>query len=449
MGGIARLARELGHDVSGSDANVYPPMSDQLASLDVAMFEGYATTNLVQAKPELIIIGNAMSRGNPEVEAVLDDRIPFMSGPQWLAENVLASRWTLAVAGTHGKTSSASMLAWILEANGLAPGFLIGGVPTNFGVSARLGTGDYFVVEADEYDTAFFDKRSKFIHYNPKTLILNNLEYDHADIFSSLADIKKQFHHLVRTVPGNGRIIVHGDDHNLHDVLETGCWTPVEEFGIARDGGTLDWNARPTAGHGFQVWHEGSLAAQVEWSVLGRHNRLNALGAIAAAHHVGVTVDHACKSLAEFLPVKRRLEHIGTVADIRVYDDFAHHPTAIAETLRALREFAPTQRIVAVLEPRSNTMRMGVHRDQLVEALSEADHAIVYKPGNLPWELNLAPGAAVCIAETVAEIIAKLLIELQPHDHVVIMSNGAFDGLHHRLLEALRSLGGGMTNASG
>ena len=449
MGGIARLARELGHDVSGSDANVYPPMSEQLASLNVTMFEGYAAENLAQSNPDLVIIGNAMSRGNPEVETVLSDGIPYVSGPQWLAEHILASRWTLAVAGTHGKTSSASMLAWILEVNGLNPGFLIGGVPNNFAVSARLGNGDHFVVEADEYDTAFFDKRSKFVHYRPRTLVLNNLEYDHADIFDSVTDIKRQFHHLVRTVPGNGRIVLQADDQNLRDVIDMGCWTPVEAFGPARDGRELDWTERPGSDHGFAVIHKRSAAACVDWSVLGRHNRLNALGAIAAAYQVGVTTDRACAALASFQPVKRRLEHIGTVSNIRVYDDFAHHPTAVAETLRALREAAPADRIVAVLEPRSNTMRMGVHREQLAAALADADRAIIYKPRDLAWDLAVSPDGPLTIAETVPEIIAKLAIELKPTDCVVIMSNGSFDGLHKKLLQALRNSAASAANGLG
>ncbi|MDH3639149.1 MAG: UDP-N-acetylmuramate:L-alanyl-gamma-D-glutamyl-meso-diaminopimelate ligase, partial [Gammaproteobacteria bacterium] len=396
--------------------------------------------NVARSEPELVVVGNALSRGNPEVEAVLDDAIPYVSGPQWLAENVLASRWTLAVAGTHGKTSSASMLAWILEMNGLNPGFLIGGVPNNFAMSARLGTGDYFVVEADEYDTAFFDKRSKFVHYRPKTVILNNLEYDHADIFDSLADIKRQFHHLVRTVPGNGQIVIHTDDEDLRDVIDMGCWTPVVEFGSARDGRELEWSERSDPGHGFEVMHNGLAVERVEWSLLGRHNRLNALGAIAAAHQVGVETRDACAALASFKSVKRRLEHIGTVSSIRVYDDFAHHPTAVAETLRALREAAPADRVVAVLEPRSNTMRMGVHREYLMAALADADRAIIYKPRDLAWDLTVPPEGPVTTAETIAEIIATLSVELKPNDHVVIMSNGAFEGLHERLLKHLRSM---------
>ncbi len=439
MGGVAKLASELGHQVTGTDTDVYPPMSDQLAALDIEVFEGFHARNLSRAQPDLVVIGNALSRGNDEVEAVLDESLAYVSGPQWLAENVLARHHTLAVAGTHGKTTSAAMLAWILEANGRKPGFLIGGVPKNFSTSARLGDGDHFVVEADEYDTAFFDKRSKFVHYRPDTLILNNLEYDHADIFDSLADIKRQFHHLVRTVPSRGHILTRAADQQLEEVIAMGCWTPVEEFGSANDSNPApQWCAETDAEPNFDILYEGTVVGRVRWVVPGRHNRLNALGAIAAAYHAGIAPQDAAASLSEFESVKRRLENIGTVGGVHVYDDFAHHPTAIEETLNALRESAPRARLVAVLEPRSNTMRMGVHRDRLTDALRGADRAFVYQPRNLSWQFSVAPGAAVTVARTTDEIVAALQVELKPNDHVVIMSNGSFDGLHKRLLETLR-----------
>lgn len=439
MGGIARLARELGHLVTGSDMNVYPPMSEQLAALDIVIMEGYDEANIAAAKPDLLIVGNAMARGNPEVEAMLNTNIPFTSGPQWLVDNVLGSRWTLAVAGTHGKTSTASMLAWILDANGLNPGFLIGGVPENFGVSARLGSDPYFVVEADEYDTAFFDKRSKFIHYRPKTLILNNLEFDHADIFETLTDIKKQFHHLVRTVASSGLLIVNAQDSNLRSVLEMGCWTPIEAFTSDQLDHNVNWCERPIPNDGstFDVLFNGAAAGMVNWRLLGRHNRLNALAAIAAARHAGVGLCQACATLTNYQSVKRRLEHLGTVGGIHVYDDFAHHPTAVSETLSALREAEPGSHIVAVFEPRSNTMRMGCHSAQLGHALAAADQAIVYNPSHLAWDIHGLANNKTKVLDSVSEIIDTLAVELQPGNHVVIMSNGGFEGLHDRLLDRL------------
>ncbi|MFV1973984.1 MAG: UDP-N-acetylmuramate:L-alanyl-gamma-D-glutamyl-meso-diaminopimelate ligase, partial [Thiohalobacterales bacterium] len=358
MGGIAQLARERGIEVSGSDANVYPPMSTQLLDSGIVLQEGYQSGHL-EPVPDCVVVGNALSRGNPAVEHVLDTGLVYTSGPQWLAEHILADRWVIAVAGTHGKTSTASLLAWILEHAGLAPGFLIGGVPVNFGVSARLGSGPFFVVEADEYDTAFFDKRSKFVHYRPRTLVLNNLEYEHADIFPDLAAIQRQFHHLVRTVPGNGLIIENADDANLADMLATGCWTPRETFTV--NGGSAGWQASLVSADGscFDVLFNDELQGRVEWEQLGLHNVQNALAAIAAARHAGVPAAQAIAALAEFRGIKRRLEVRGTVNGVTVYDDFAHHPTAIATTLAGLRNRVGAARILLVLEPRSNTMRMG------------------------------------------------------------------------------------------
>ncbi len=436
MGGLAVLARALGHSVSGSDARVYPPMSTQLAAQDITLNEGYDPTQLEPA-PDLVVIGNALSRGNPMVEAVLDRGLVYTSGPAWLAEQVLRDRWVLAVAGTHGKTTTSSMLAWILEAAGHAPGFLIGGVPENFGVSARLGASPFFVIEADEYDTAFFDKRSKFVHYRPRTLILNNLEYDHADIFPDLAAIQRQFHHLVRTVPGSGRLLVHAQDRHLDAVLQEGCWTPVERFGD-----NADWSLYPDSDdyRRFRVAHAGRTCGSVTWDLLGRHNAMNALAAIAAAAHAGVAPAEAIAALADFRNVKRRLELRGVVHGIRVYDDFAHHPTAIAATLGALRASVGDRRIVAVLEPRSNTMRMGVHRDELAGALAAADRVVLLQPPDLNWDLGavgraLAPRAQ--LFPSVAAILDALAAELQNGDHVLIMSNGDFGGLHTKLLERL------------
>lgn len=368
MAGVALLARAAGHRVSGCDAGVYPPMSTQLAEAGIALREGYAPEQLAEFQPDMVVVGNVMSRGRPIVEALLNSRRPYVSGPAWLAEHVLRDRQVLAVAGTHGKTTTSSLLAWILESAGLEPGFLIGGIPANFGVSARLGTAPCFVVEADEYDTAFFDKRSKFVHYRPHTLILNNLEFDHADIFPDLAAIQRQFHHLLRTVPGNGRIIANGQDANLDEVLAMGCWTPVEQFGSG------DWEAQEIApdGGSFTVVERGEVRGQAEWTQLGRHNVHNALAAVAAARHIGVPVAAALAALRDFQGVKRRLELRGSVDGITVYDDFAHHPTAIATTLAGLRARVGSQPIIAVLEPRSNTMKLGVFKDSLAPALAVA-----------------------------------------------------------------------------
>ncbi|MGB2105271.1 MAG: UDP-N-acetylmuramate:L-alanyl-gamma-D-glutamyl-meso-diaminopimelate ligase, partial [Glaciecola sp.] len=373
MGGIAALAKSLGHTVTGSDRNVYPPMSTQLEGLGITLTEGYDVAQF-EPEPDMVIIGNAMSRGNPAVEYVLDRNLPYTSGPQWLLDNLLKDRWVLAVAGTHGKTSTSSVLAWILEFAGYTPGFLIGGVPENFGVSARIGEGNFFVIEADEYDSAFFDKRSKFVHYRPRTLVLNNLEFDHADIFDDLNAIKKQFHHLVRSVPANGLILSEKHDNNMQDVLEMGCWT-TQEF-ISKD-----WTAQKTQADGgrFEVYYQGQLQGEVNWSLIGDHNVHNGLMAIAAAHNVGVTTDIAIESLSEFVNVKRRMEIKGTVANITVYDDFAHHPTAIKTTVEGLKANVGVQRILAILEPRSNTMKLGIHKDQLTESWAQADEVYIFE----------------------------------------------------------------------
>ncbi len=439
MGGVALLARDQGHEVSGSDAGVYPPMSTQLEAQGIRLLEGYDPAHLDGSKPDLVIVGNALSRGNALVEAVLDRGLRYTSGAQWLAENVLQGRWTLAVAGPHGKTTTAGMLAWILEHAGLKPGFLIGGVPENFGVSARLGSDPFFVIEADEYDTAFFDKRSKFVHYRPRTAILNNLEYDHADIFPDLAAIARQFHHFVRTVPASGLLVVNGRDENLSQVLSMGCWTKVEHFDAAEG-----WQAVPRNNEAsrFQVLFNGQNQGDVTWELLGQHNVSNALAAIAAARHAGVPVKTALAALGKFRNVKRRLETRGAVRDITVYDDFAHHPTAIAATLQALRARVGNQRILAVLEMRSNTMRMGVHRDTLAASLVQADRVLMLKPGDLNWNLERVTGALGGCGQAYAsvdEIIAALAREAKPQDHVLIMSNGGFGNIHARLLERLRA----------
>jgi len=442
MAGVALLAREQGHRVTGSDQKIYPPMSTQLAREGIHVMEGYHAAQLAPA-PDLVLIGNALSRGNEAVEAVLSQGLPYTSGAQWLAEQILhpvgrEPRWVLAVAGTHGKTTTSSMLAWILEHAGLAPGFLIGGVPENFGISARIGRAPFFVIEADEYDTAFFDKRSKFIHYRPRTAILANLEFDHADIFPDLDAIRQQFHHFVRTVPAEGLLVVNGNDKQLAQVLAMGCWTPVQRFGD-----DADWQARLLASDGshFEVRCNGVREGSVQWSVFGVHNVANALAAIAAARHAGVPVSVAITALTMFRAVKRRLEQIGDVGGVLVYDDFAHHPTAIAVTLKALRERIGDARLFAVLEPRSNTMRMGVHRDTLGPALTLADRVWMLQPQGITWNVDrvLAPLAGRGQAlESVAAIVDAVGREARPGDHIVIMSNGGFENIHARLIDRLR-----------
>ena len=440
MGGIALLAREHGVQVSGSDANVYPPMSTQLSEAGIALNEGYEAAHLDPA-PDCVVIGNAMSRGNAAVEYTLNEGLAYNSGPQWLSEQVLKDRWVLAVAGTHGKTSTASILAWILEYAGLSPGFLIGGVPGNFGLSARLGSGPFFVVEADEYDTAFFDKRSKFVHYHPRTLILNNLEFDHADIFPDLAAIQTQFHHLVRTVPGNGLIITNDADVNLDAVLERGCWTPLER--VSLQAGDTPWQVRKQTDDGrcFDVLLQGEHTGTVNWDQLGDHSVHNALVAIAAARHAGVPVAQAIAALGEFKGVKRRMEVRGEVNGITIYDDFAHHPTAITTTLQGLRRRVGDARILLVLEPRSNTMRMGVHRGSLAASMQAADHIWLLQPDDIEWSLSdemHSSAVPVGIRESVEAITADVARYAQAGDHVLVMSNGAFGGIHEKLVKALQ-----------
>ena len=437
MGGVALLARQAGHTVSGSDENVYPPMSTQLELAGIELCEGYNPEDITD-EVDQVVIGNAMSRGNPIVEYVLNNDLPYTSGPQWLAENVLSNRWVLAVAGTHGKSTTSSMIAWILEYAGLNPGFLIGGVPANFGLSARYGDYPFFVVEADEYDTAFFDKRSKFVHYQPRTCVLNNLEFDHADIFDDVGDIKKQFHHLVRTVPGEGKLIVNGADPNLDDVIEMGYWTPLEKFSVAGEYWAI--GACSEDGREFEVIVDGKKAARVNWGMHGAHNRLNALAAIAAARHAGVPVAQACEALGKYEGIKRRLEVLGEIGGVTVYDDFAHHPTAIIETLAAVKEVSGDGRILAVLEPRSNTMRMGVHKKRLLDSLQQADEIYLLQPENIDWNLaDLArhSSAAASVYDNVGDIITDVVGHARPGDHVVIMSNGGFDSIHPKLLQAL------------
>ncbi|MDP1664071.1 MAG: UDP-N-acetylmuramate:L-alanyl-gamma-D-glutamyl-meso-diaminopimelate ligase [Methylobacter sp.] len=445
MGGLAVIARQLGHQVSGSDQNVYPPMSTQLEQQGIVLMDGYRAENL-DGKPDLVIIGNALSRGNPEVEAVLNKGLRYVSGPQWLAEQVLQDKWVLGVAGTHGKTTTTSMLSWILEHQGFNPGFLIGGIPLNFGISARLGESDFFVIEADEYDSAFFDKRSKFVHYRPRTAILNNLEYDHADIFPDLDAIKKQFHHLVRTVPGEGLIISPERDANINDVLAMGCWTPVAKTSINSN---AQWNAQliKEDGSQFNVLMDNQAQGCVEWSLTGEHNVYNALSAIVAAKHVGILPKDAIAALGQFKNVKRRMEVIAHIpvlsavegSGVTIYDDFAHHPTAIQTTLDGLRKQVGQERIIAIVEPRSNTMRLGVHTKTLAESLGNADLAIIYQPEAMGWDLSELKQYAgnIEICQSLDEIIAKLKFEARYGGHYVLMSNGSFGGIYQRLQDEL------------
>ena len=435
MGGIAAIARAAGHTVTGCDANVYPPMSDQLRALGIDLIEGFDASQ-ADLKADVFVVGNVVTRGNPLLEAILERGLPYTSGPQWLADNVLKDKWVLAVAGTHGKTTTAAMLAWILDDARMRPGFLIGGIPQNFGVSARLTDSPFFVIEADEYDTAFFDKRSKFIHYRPRSVILNNLEFDHADIFPDLAAIETQFHHLVRTVPGNGLIVANGREASLERVFERGLWTPVERFGSS--GG---WTAgEADAQGGFDVFFNSARQGRVNWDLLGEHNRMNALAAIAAARHAGVPAAAAIDALSRFENVKRRMEIRGAVHGITVYDDFAHHPTAIATTIEGLRRKVGHARILAVLEPRSNTMKLGVMKAQLPASLSDADQVYCYG-ATLGWDAAevLAPlGAKARVFDNLDKLVSQLLEDTRPGDHVLMMSNGGFGGIHAKLLDTLR-----------
>lgn len=440
MGGLALLARALGHRVTGSDADVYPPMSTQLREAGIDLTEGYDASQLRPA-PEVVVVGNAMKRGIPAVEYLLDQGSPYTSGPEWLRENLLGERWVLAVSGTHGKTSTASMLAWVLADAGLKPGFLIGGIPENFGVSARLGSSPFFVVEADEYDTAFFDKRSKFVHYRPRTLVLNNLEFDHADIFDDLAMIQRQFHHLVRIVPGTGLIVHPTGELALDRVLEMGCWTPRETVG---NGG--DWSARPERldGSRFRVLLRGEPVGTLDWDQTGRHNMLNALTVLAAARHAGVPPQASIAALGRFKGVKRRMELRGEVGGVRIYDDFAHHPTAIATTLEGLRKRVGDARIIAILEPRSHTMRMGVHKELLAASLGLADLVRLFAPADLGWDptpLFAGLGQRATLFARVGDIVDQVVAEARPGDHLLVMSNGGFEGIHQKLLDALAAPG--------
>ena len=437
MGGIARLAQQLGHQVAGSDQHIYPPMSDELAGLGVEVNKGYEPAWL-DPRPDLVIVGNVLSRGNKSVEYVLSEKIPCISGPQWLAENILPGREVLAVSGTHGKTTTSSILAWILHAAGKDPGFLIGGVPENFGHSAELGNSGLFVVEADEYDTAFFDKRAKFIHYHPDVLIINNIEYDHADIFDDIQAIHRQFHHLVRTVPANGQIIARAGNPHIDTVLEMGNWSPVIRFGEASS--TWQTMASSRDYSGFQVIKEGRDVGSVQWSLFGEHNAENALAAIIAAYRVGISPHRACESLSGFKNVKRRLQLLATVDDVSIYDDFAHHPTAITRSLQALRSRTGERRIIAVLELRSNTMKSGAHKEALAESLTAADLVCVYEPPGLDWDLRAALsglGNKLHMFDSVEDIVTQLDSTRMRYDHIVIMSNGGFEKIHQRLIERL------------
>ena len=435
MGGIAAIAKSLGHKVTGSDKNVYPPMSTQLEALGIELTEGYCESQFDPA-PDMVVIGNAMSRGNPAVEYVLNRNLPYTSGPQWLLDNLLKDRWVIGLSGTHGKTTTSSMVAWILEHAGLNPGYLIGGVPENFGVSARVGESPFFVIEADEYDSAFFDKRSKFVHYRPKTLVINNLEFDHADIFADLGAIQTQFHHLVRMVPENGLILTPNNTPTIEDMLKKGCWSSRQSLG-------KEWHAEllKKDGSEFNVLHNGVIAGTVTWALVGQHNVDNALMAIAAAHHAGVTLPDAIDALSFFKNVKRRMEVKGEVNNITLYDDFAHHPTAIATTLDGLRKKVGNARILAVLEPRSNTMKMGVHKDTLANSWQKADEVYLYEPEGMDWSLvdSVAHSNAPthCFRD-VEKIVQGVCNVAQPGDHILVMSNGGFEGIHGRILDALK-----------
>ena len=437
MGGIAVIAQQMGFRVTGCDANVYPPMSTQLESLGIELMQGYKPEHL-DPEPDLVVVGNACSRGNPAVEYMLDRNIPYTSGPQWLLENLLKDRWVLAASGTHGKTTTASMIAWILEYAGVNPGFLIGGVPQNFDISARLGDGLFFVIEADEYDSAFFDKRSKFVHYRPHTLVFNNLEFDHADIFDSIKDIQRQFHHVVRMVPSNGLILAPKGVKAIDETLDMGCWTPIETVG----GDGAQWQARLIEADGshFEVSCDGEVVGEVKWPLLGDHNVHNGLMAIAAARNAGVFGHIGVAALSEFKTPKRRMEVKGVVNDITLYDDFAHHPTAIETTLAGLRNKVGDKRIIAVLEPRSNTMKRGFHQNTLAASVSLADEVVFFEPDNLDWDFKAM--AASCTPQTqvfgnIDKIVDAVVAKARPNDHIVVMSNGGFGGIHAKLLNAL------------
>jgi UDP-N-acetylmuramate: L-alanyl-gamma-D-glutamyl-meso-diaminopimelate ligase len=442
MGGIAALARAAGHRVTGSDQNVYPPMSDQLTALGIDLIAGYEPEQL-ELKPDVVVVGNVMSRGNALVEALLESSIPYTSGPEWLARHVLAGRWTLAVAGTHGKTTTSSILAWILEHAGLDPGFLIGGVPGNFGMTARLGAGQHFVVEADEYDTAFFDKRAKFVHYRPRTAVLNNLEHDHADIYPDVAAIQWQFHQLLRMVPRNGLVVANVGDANITHVIDMGCWTPVQRFASGVSADTAWYPAASADGDysNFLIMEGDRTVAEVQWPMVGRHNAVNALAAILAARHAGVDVAAASAALREFKGVRRRMEVRGVVNGVTVYDDFAHHPTAVANTIDGLRRRVGAARMIAVLEPRSNTMKLGTHRDALATSLANADRVWMYQAPNVKWDVAgsvASLGERAAVATDIDRLVETLARTARPGDHILLMSNGGFGGIHTKLLERLK-----------
>jgi UDP-N-acetylmuramate: L-alanyl-gamma-D-glutamyl-meso-diaminopimelate ligase len=445
MGGIAAIARAAGHKVTGSDRNVYPPMSTQLEAMGINVIQGFEAAQL-DPSPDVVVVGNVMTRGQPVIEALLELGIPYASGPEWLSREVLKDRWVLAVAGTHGKTTTTSLVTWILEDAGLSPGFLIGGVPANFDTSARLGSEPFFVIEADEYDTAFFDKRAKFVHYRPRTAILNNLEYDHADIYPDVESIQRQFHHLVRIVPGSGRIVWNASDERLEQTLAMGCWTPCEGFARA-DAGASDalWTARPAGGvddfSQFEVFESGKSRGTVHWQMIGAHNMENALAAIAAARHAGVAVEHSIRALESFKGIARRMQLRGEVNGVRVYDDFAHHPTAISTTIDGLRRRVGKARIIAVLEPRSNTMKMGVHQKTLGPSLLGADEVWLFTPPDLGWDATpivTALGQRGHSSRDIGDLATALAQSTRSGDHVLIMSNGGFGGLHSKLLMELQ-----------
>jgi len=446
MGGIAVLAKQAGYRVTGCDANVYPPMSTQLQAQGIELIEGFGVEQL-KLGADLYVIGNVVSRGNPLMEEILNRGLTYISGPQWLSQALLYNKWVLAVAGTHGKTTTSSMLAWILEYANMNPGFLIGGVPQNFGISARLTDSPFFVIEADEYDTAFFDKRSKFVHYHPRTAVLNNLEFDHADIFPDLAAIETQFHHLVRTIPGNGLIVSNGREASLDRVIKRGCWTPIEMFGSTAlipspSGGGLGRGSDWQIDDANLVTFNGKSQGTLQWDLMGEHNRMNALAALAAARHSGVPVAQGLAALAEFKNVKRRMEVRGTVNGITVYDDFAHHPTAIATTVEGLRRKVGSARILAVLEPRSNTMKLGVMKDALPASLKDADAVFCYG-ANLGWDAReaLAPMSnKALVSDDLEELVAAIAAAVNPGDQVLVMSNGGFGGIHEKLLQRLQKV---------
>ena len=437
MGGIAIIAKQMGYKVTGSDTNVYPPMSTFLQESGIEIIPHYDISQL-QPAPDLVVIGNAMKRGNPCVEYVLENNLPYTSGPQWLHDHLLRDRWVLAVSGTHGKTTTTGMLSWILEQNGLEPGFLIGGIAGNFGTSARLGKSPFFVIEADEYDTAFFDKRSKFVHYNPKTLIINNIGFDHADIFDDLKAIQRQFHHMIRTIPASGRILSVANEQSVKETLEMGCWSQCQYLGKDQQ-----WYAERLTNDSshFEVYHNGEKAGEVQWNIVGQHNMHNALMAIAAAHHAGVSIENACKALSGFVNVKRRLEVKGQVNGVTVYDDFAHHPAEILATLTALRDkVGGGVRILAVLEPRSNTMKMGVHKDEIAPALARADHVFLLQPDSIPWDVVEIANQCVQPASwsgNIDKLVDMVVAEARESDHILVMSNGSFGGIHQKLLDKL------------